>query len=683
VQNAVTAVVGRFSQYSARFTFNNDGSLLPAGSPSDRDFRTREYDLYAQDVWRFRPNLTFTYGLRYGISEPIWEANGFEMASNIPLSEFFRRRLAGAARGVPYNEPISFDKSGKVNGRDPLYTWDKNNFQPRFAFAYSPNFKSGFLSKLFGANQESVVRGGFGITNDYYGQQLAVSFDLNNALGFSSSQNINANTYSITGVGRPLPPLFTGFGQAVRPLQGINPPASLTFPQTARFSAARPIQSSLDSEIKAPIHYTWNFTFERELPKGLVVQASYIGRAARNLIASRDVMALNNLFDPGSRMDWYTAGGILEDLRAGGVPVSEVTQLPYFANLLPANIAQLMNEFYFGDLVIDETLNQTQAVYQVATDVYGNDWTDIQDVIETALNSGVSTSRNIFFHPQYGALSTFSSVANSNYHAGTLSVRQRLGKAFTMDFNYTLSHSHDDASGLATSGAFGGAFIHNPVLQHRSYANSDFDIRHIINVNAIWQVPIGRGRTLLSNAPAIVDAVLGGWQLSGIYRWNSGLPVGAFISGGGVYDDARWATNWNVQTNARRGRPFESCPTRGDTVAAKLFGCNPTEIYRSFVNARPGETGDRNVFRVPGFINLDIGLGKSFTMPWSEGHKLQIRAEGFNITNTQRFGQFDTSRSGFGLALDPKTATPPSNWSNFTQIQGTPRVFQFGFRYEF
>ena len=76
----------------------------------------------------------------------------------------------------------------------------------------------GFPEQALWNKSEPVFRGGAGITNDYYGQQLAVSFDLNNALGFSSSQNINANTFSISGVGRPVAPLFTGYGQAVRPL---------------------------------------------------------------------------------------------------------------------------------------------------------------------------------------------------------------------------------------------------------------------------------------------------------------------------------------------------------------------------------------------------------------------------------------------------------------------------------
>jgi Carboxypeptidase regulatory-like domain/TonB dependent receptor len=684
VQNATTALVGRYSQYTGNFTFDHDGKPLPPGAPANRDFRTNEFDVYGQDVWKIKPNLTLTYGLRYSISTPIWENSGFETSTNIPLTDFFNLRLAGAKAGVPFNDPISIVLSGKKNGKAPLYSYDKNNFQPRVSVAWSPRFETGLLSKVFGAHDESVIRGGFGITNDYYGQQLAVSFDLNNALGFSSASNINVNTYSITGTSRPLAPQFTGFGQAIRPLPGIIVPGTLTFPQTAPFTAARPIQSSLDQAIQAPINYSWNLTFERELPHGLVLSASYIGRSARHLIASRDVMALNNLVDPKSGMDWYTAAGMLEDFRRNGVSAANIPAIPYFQNLFPANLAALMNSNYWGGAVINPAFNQTQAVYaNAASDLYGNDWTDIQDVIDNALNDGSSTKKNVFFQPQYGALSTFGSYANSNYNAGTLTIRERLGTKLTMDFNYTLSHSLDDASGLATSGAYGGAFILNPILQHNSYANSDFDIRHIININAVWQLPIGTGQKFLGSASKWVNGVIGGWQLSGIYRWNSGLPVG-FYGDSGVFDDARWATNWNAQSNVVRVQPIETCPTRGGgTVAPKLFGCNTLAAYQSFRNAKPGETGDRNVFRVPGYVDLDIGLGKSFSMPWNETQTLQIRVEAFNVTNTQRLGQFDTSRGGFGVALDPQKATPPTQWSNFTAIQGAPRVLQFGFRFQF
>ncbi|MFN2512338.1 MAG: carboxypeptidase regulatory-like domain-containing protein [Pyrinomonadaceae bacterium] len=675
-QNGVTALIGRFSQYGANFTFDHDGMLLSSGSPSIRDFRTQEYDFYAQDAWKLTPNLTVTYGLRYSISKPVYEKNGLEVRTDIPLSDVFQLRQDAAARGQNYADPLTLVLSGPGNNADPLYGYDKNNFQPRLALAWSPSFKSGFLGKLFGTNNQSVLRGGFAITNDYYGQQLAVSFDLNNTLGFSSNQTIAANTFNTTT--RPAP-LFTGFGQNVRALPRIVVPGNISFPRTQAFDPnpifqqAR-IESTLDSKLIAPINYSWNLTYERELPKGFVIQTSYIGRLARNLIASRDVMALNNLVDPVSGMDWYTAAGILENLRAQGTPISAVPQIPFFANFLPANIAQLMDENYFGaccDVFPTYNLTQTQAVYAVALNFYGNDWTDTQDVIEDGLE------RNLFFHPQYGALSAFSSIARSNYHAGTLTIRQRLGRSFTADFNYTLSHSHDDASGLQTSTGYGGAFIQNPLRQRDSYSESDFDTRHIINANAVWEIPIGRGRALFNNIGSVGNAILGGWQLSGIFRWNSGLPISA------PYDDARWATNWNAQSNAVRTRSLETCPVRG----GRLFGCNTVEAYSSFRNPFPGETGDRNVFRLPGYVNLDMGLGKSFGLPWSENHKLQVRFEAFNVTNTQRMGAVDPSRTGFGIALDPQNVTSlsdiPPNWTNFIGIQGQPRVMQLGIRYSF
>jgi len=130
--------------------------------------------------------------------------------------------------------------------------------------------------------------------------------------------------------------------------------------------------------------------------------------------------------------------------------------------------------------------------------------------------------------------------------------------------------------------------------------------------------------------------------------------------------------------------------TKGSgSTAPKLFGCDPKAAYQSFRNAYPGESGQRNIFRLPGVIRLDAGLTKSFDMPWSEKQKLQLRWEVFNVTNTQHFGPMDLSRSGYGIRLDPavRNLTPPTNWSNFTDIQGGSlngrREMQVGLRFSF
>ena len=238
-----------------------------------------------------------------------------------------------------------------------------------------------------------------------------------------------------------------------------------------------------------------------------------------------------------------------------------------------------------------------------------------------------------------------------------------------MDFNYTYSNSMDDGSSLQAAGVFAPGFIINPFRQADMYSASDFDMRHIANANAIVRLPFGRGEPIFSNVSKLTDLFLGGWQLTGIFRFNSGLPISAPL------EDRRWTTNWTWESYATRTANIETCPTRGGA----LFGCNSAEAYSSFRNAYPGETGERNVFRLPGYWVLDMGLGKSFDMPW-EGHSFQVRWEVFNVTNTQKMGAV----ANYAIQLDPQNAThAPTNWSNFTSIQGTPRSMQFVLRYSF
>jgi hypothetical protein len=591
----------------------------------------------------------------------------------MPLSTFFHNRLAAAQQGQNYIEPIVINLSGPANHGKPMYNWDKNNFQPRIAFAWTPA----------GVQGKSVIRGGFARTNDYYGQALAVDFDLNNTLGFTSSSNITANTYDIFA--GTLAPQFTGFNQDVRSLPNINIPPALQFPLSQPSDYGERIESSLDSGLHAPTQYVWNFTFEREMGHGLLLSASYIGRKGKDLLARRDVTAFNNIRDPKSGTDWYTAGTILEKQRQQGIDTSAIATIPFFENLLPSDFITLVNNDLGAGF--DPTWSNTQAFYafqsRTPSNPYaffsGNDWTDTQALVDQVL--AFENRPTLFMHPQYGALSTWSTIANANYNAFTLSARERLN-SLTLDVNYTFSHSLDDTSGLQTGTGFGAAFITNPIRQHDSYANSDFDVRHTINASALWNLPFGKGKSFLSGVGSVADAVIGSWELSSIFRWNTGLPLSA------PYDDARWATNWNVQSNVTPTGPVHTCPSRhvGAGESPKLFGtCDPTKVYQSFRNAYPGETGPRNIFRLPSYVVADFGLAKTWNMPFHEGHQMTFRWEVFNATNTQHFGNIDTSRTGYGVGRDPalRGLIAPSNWSNFTQIQGSPRSMQVALRYAF
>ncbi len=679
LRDALASVIGRYSQYSANLVYDASGQLQTVGTPTDRAFATQEYEAYVQDSWRVRPNFTFNYGVRWSTSTPVYEKNGLQVVPNVSLTDYFNQRRVSADQGVPFTDPITFVLGGKANNAAGYYKQDWNNFAPAISFAWSPN-----LGKVLGKDGKAVIRSGFRVTYDRIGSQLAVNFDLNNLAGFTSARNINANTFDV--IDPDLGPLFTGFNPAVRtlPFPGSSSPipATLAFPLTVPSDEDQRIEVSLDQGITTPYNYSFNFSYGREIGKGLSFEASYVGRWARNLLASRDIMQLNNIRDPQSGLTYYDAINALVGYRYAGRAINSIPDIPFFNNLFPHMPA------FWGDT----SLTPTQAAYAfIAPESVGgaeiSDYTTLQLIWDDApgcttcpIGDGPARFNNMFFNPQFGALSAFSTIAHSNYNAFQFSVRQRLRDDVTFDFNYTYGHSLDNASGLQNANSYGTAFIVNALSPDENYATSDFDARHIINANWVVGLPVGRGKRFLSNANGFVEQVLGGWQSTGIFRWNSGLPIQT------PFDCCVWATNWNVQSNGVRVQPVQSSPTHNGPDGQPNVFSDPTAVYQSFRNARPGEVGDRNVLRGQGYISLDMGLYKSFRI--KEGHDLQFRWEVFNVTNTQRFDGLTIA--DLSLDSDPfRGGSPTSDFGRFTSTQAplnetkAGRVMQFALRYTF
>ena len=685
LRDALASVIGRYSQYNANLVYDANGQLQPVGTPSARSFATEEYEGYLQDSWRMRPNFTLNYGIRWSTSTPVYERNGLQVVPNVNLSDYFNRRVASANAGVPFTDPITFVLGGKANNGPGYYKQDWNNWAPSVAFAWSPDLGDNAFGKIFGRNGKSVIRGGFRMSYDRIGSALAVNFDLNNLAGFTSARNINANTFDV--VDGALGPLFTGFNPDVRALEfpgSTGPiPTTLNFPLTVPADEDQRIETSLDQGITTPYNYSFNFSYGRELGKGLSFEASYVGRFARKLLASRDVMQLNNIRDPQSGLTYYEAVNRLVQFRYEQRPIADVPDIAFFNNLFP-----FMPEWWG-----DTSLTPTQAAYAFVAmpSVGGADivdytflqllWDDSPNCTTCPRGGGPAKFNNMFYQPQFGALSAFSTLARSNYNSLQLSLRQRLREDVTFDFNYTYGHSLDSASGLQNSTSYGTAFIVNALTPNANYSSSDFDARHIINANWVVGLPFGRGKRFFNSASGFTEQAFGGWQTTGIFRWNSGLPIQT------PFDCCVWATNWNVQSNGVRVQPVQSSPARNGANGTPNVFSDPVAVYRSFRPARPGEVGDRNVLRAPGYIALDMGLYKSFKMPW-EGHALQFRWEVFNVTNTQRFDGLTIA--DLSLGQDPFLGgNPNSDFGRFTSTQ-TPlnetkagRVMQFALRYTF
>ncbi len=686
LRDALASVIGRYSQYSANLVYDASGQLQQVGTPTDRSFATEEYEGYVQDSWRMRPNFTLNYGIRWSTSTPVYERNGLQVVPNVNLTDYFNQRVASSNQGVPFTDPITFVLGGKANNAPGYYKQDWNNWAPSVSFAWSPDLGDNWFGRAFGRENKSVLRGGFRMTYDRIGSALAVNFDLNNLAGFTSARNINANTFDVTA--NELGPQFSGFNPDVRnlPFPGSPGPipTTLNFPLTVPSDEDQRIETSLDQGITTPYNYSFNFSYARELGKGLSFEGSYVGRFARKLLASRDIMQLNNIRDPQSGMTYYEAVNQLVSWKYENREITSVPEIAFFNNLFP----------FMPDWWGDPSLTPTQAAYAfVAPAALGGDentdytflqllWDDSPNCTTCPFGGGPARFNNMFYQPQFGALSAFSTVAYSNYNALQLSLRQRLREDVTFDFNYTYGHSLDNASGLQNSTSYGTAFIVNALTPDQNYGSSDFDARHIINANWVVGLPFGRGKRFMGNASGFVEQAFGGWQTTGIFRWNSGLPIPQ-----APVDCCVWATNWNVQSNGVRVRPVQASPTRAaDNGTPNLFS-DRVAAYQSFRPARPGEVGDRNSLRMPSYISLDMGLYKSFKMPW-EGHALQFRWEVFNVTNTQRFDGLTIA--DLSLGSDPFLGgNPNSDFGRFTSTQAplnetkAGRVMQFALRYTF
>ena len=172
-----------------------------------------------------------------------------------------------------------------------------------------------------------------------------------------------------------------------------------------------------------------------------------------------------------------------------------------------------------------------------------------------------------------------------------------------------------------------------------------------------------KGKMLMGNANKWLDGLIGGWQISALVSYRTGLPTN--ISNGGVYP-----TNY---LNAALAvlRPGATMPTTGVTYNQNgqpaLFA-NTTD-YKAFMGQYPGTVGTRGIIRLPAVRNTDLSIGKYFKMPW-EGHTLQVRGEAFNAFNFVNFTGLTNSLANQGT------------FGQFTTTQD-PRVMQFALRYEF
>jgi hypothetical protein len=599
---------------------NNLASLL-IGVPNavqvrpsllDYNYTWKSAAFFVQNDWKIKRNLTLNLGMRYSLQLPREEKNNLQgvfrpdLAETVTLTEA-QRRATATGLGLLTTDPIPsyvpttvkipvFAFAGRGGRSKYLVPIDYMDFEPRFGFAWSP--------KIFkwAEDRNTVIRGGYGISHaPLTGNNRLPSPDF----GGFQAVSTTATGSTVGGTADPTQPVRLNGnypvinGGSLDQVLGINADGivGLNSIGIVGFATAGPDAGAI------PYVQNWNLSTSFELFKNLAVEFAYVGAKG------------THLFMP-------------------------------LVNINPR------------DTNFVETLEGSNINAETAfNDPLGR---------RNALGAIVTIQRNSIVSPYFGfnTLNRYiDPSAISIRHAGYVEVRKRLSNGLDFTANYTYGKSIDDASDASpdvrvlTTGTTLGQ-VYYGATRTGDRAISAFDIKHNFNSTFVWDLPFGKTRQLMKNAPGIVDAIIGGWTMSGVFRLQGGQPYTPFITDtnrlGGV--------NRSVRMNVVEGVPLKNPLWSRDCPIGA--GCEPYLNPAAFMRPPKGSLGNssRTVdLRSPTQQYFDLSVQKSFKLPFIGGkdgrRKINFRVDLLNALNQPVFRYNNTGNTPFGFGTLP-TETP-------------------------
>ena len=546
LQSHINFLLGRVGTITQGFVQEGSG-YAPGGTTFNFEAQYPEIDLYAQDTWKPRSNLTVDLGLR-------WEA---KLAPRNP-DDLIRRPNQSLAVGQPPSSTLRWEQ-GK------LYDDDWNNFAPSIGVAWDPR-----------GDQQSVIRGNY-----------RMAYDRINTFVLSSNifQSIPGIT---TGVSN------TSFGQAggrlrdgVPNLQPTVSPEDFLQPPAVGTGSIRVV----DPEFQTPITHGWAISYQRALFKNSLFEIAYVGRRAEHLFGAYDANQVE-IFDNGfvDAFKIVQAGGESELMnqlvapdsrRRAGESGSEMVRR-LFASTLELNSVAALADSLGSRVQGGQTLPQLAGL-----DPYF-----------------------FFRYPQFlGGVNVIDSEDYSRYHALEMKLERRFADGFSYLVGYTLSRSKDtrsyDPAFTVVSTSNNQSASSTPFnIRNRdlNYALSDFDRTHVVSAQGVWELPFGQGRRFASGVSRPVDLLISGWTLSGQFVGQSGRPMtvygGSFTMSNIVQTPANCdgCSSDFGEIHEENGIVFYLTPEE----RAKFSTPAPGEM---------GNTG-RNAFRGPGSYFVNMSLAK-------------------------------------------------------------------------
>jgi len=570
--------------------------VMDSGSIAINTKQYFTYPYYApffQDDWKLKPNLTINLGVRWDFQGPPSESankvvGAFDTTSFNPVNSEVNTSLLPSGEALVGG--LTF---AGVNGQPrTLFNRDKLLIQPRLGFNYA-------YDKL------TVIRGGLGLTYVQFpgqGYNQGFSQATNYVSSTDAGQTVNGNLIS-----SPFPVISKPAGSSL----GLESELGDGF-------------SVVDRDFKIPGVLNYSLGAERQLGQHTTVNVSYVGSQNFHGDSADNINHVSENFQAGCNMEmgstvtnWLncqTYGS-----TAGLWPANPFQFVPAFA---PALTGNGLNYYYNG---------------QISASAFTRPYPQFGDITETEQSNGYS---------EYDSLQTV--------------VSHQWNNALVFHSNFVWSKQID-----------GGGW-EDEIYRIRQHFIDTSNSAWRLAANVDWHVPVGKGRMLLGNTNRLVDGAVGNWVVGGIYFYQAGVPSPFLQSRAGgqnleilttkrykvhrVADDygnavirgASTCVGWydpDPQDNGPSSPSYNNPPyTLGDAEGQDYSDCTPTatgHVYDYVV--RPDYGAFHNVsdsgIRDPRNQQLDLSMSKSFST-WEQA-KLQVRFEGYNVTNHPSWSGLD------------------------------------------
>jgi hypothetical protein len=702
-------LTGRVTAFTGTAYLQSDGTYKYMGDRTGGVIAD-DFGFFASDSWRAKPNLTLTGGLRWQFQLPMTTT----LAYSRPQTWQMVYGLTGAGSGkfgqgnlyhpgtltgvVP--AVVAYENS------KPAYNTDWNNLAPSVGVTWRPNIGKSFFSKIL--SQDPVFRGGYSITYSKLGTSFFDSnYSGNPGRSRAASRSATTGTPVLGSDGWPV--LLRDAATRLTPSAF---PASVTYPLTPA------INETLD------IHYPdwpvtsthqYSFGWQRELGKSMALDVRYVGNTNvggwttwnMNSTAQWSMLKGENGFYDEFRL---AQQNLRANIAAGRgntfayTGVAGTSPLPifqaYFAGTPLANAANQNPANYTSSNYTTSTwYNQLNMYSPTMTTMAGTGTSGLSNSIGSG--TGLDANRVAaglpinFFIPN-------PSVAQGNAYLETTAGNTRFN-ALQVELRRRMS------SGLLVQGSYAYSFGRKTWAQRSLredwfYVPSTGGNDHTFKANWVYELPFGQGKKFGSGTGGGMNRVIGGWEVDGVVRWQSGpkFNYGGYRLVGmtdkdlqkmfkfyKVTDPAVKDANGAAMTRIYMfpqdviTNSILALSTTSATTTTGYAGALPTGRYLApasgpdcvqyYAGQCPG-TAVTRIITGPGYFKTDLSIVKR--IPIKKSMFVEARMDLFNIFDTINF----TPTSATGSAITNWQVTAGAQDVNASQDPGG-RITQFGLRF--